>query len=103
MVTRLQRPCPYADYGRSSGVPWEWKRRQTQRHQSKSQVQGRVGCSTSATEERSDVVPAIASRVWRSGHACSVLFVQADGGEAAALRQELKMGTSESPGRRGVF
>jgi hypothetical protein len=44
MVTRLQRPRPYAGCGRSGAVPWEWKRRQTQRHQSKSQVQGRVGC-----------------------------------------------------------
>lgn len=44
MVMRLQRLCPYSGRGRSSAIPWEWKRRQTSRHQSTGQVQARVRC-----------------------------------------------------------
>jgi hypothetical protein len=60
------------------------------------------GARKSRMPTSSDVVPTLASRVWRFGDACSVLFVQADGDEVAASRQELMMGTSESPGRHGL-
>jgi len=85
MVMRLQRLCPYAGRGRSSALPWEWKRRQTERHESTSQVcGGRVYQRYGDVETLERSVYARQSALRDSGReACVVPFVREDDGDGA--------------------
>jgi hypothetical protein len=84
MVMRLQRLCPYAGRGRSSALPWEWKRRQTERHKSTSQVCGGRFIDAIATQKPLNAVFYARQSPLRdsSREARVVLFVREDGEEA---------------------